>query len=294
MSYWRVGDRVRIKVAKHDDEYCPPAPSGSEGVVVGFTEMDYGRNNYGGRRPGIYTNDNYSYVKLDNGKEVELGTFNLEFVDPTLDEIRIGENRKRVAEVGVHEHCRLLDEEKFLRDLPETDFYEHDLVEYQSDRPYRSPEKGKITRVEYLKQYDPRKRNIITYSIKLDESGTVMWIEPERIKLIERGSIWKYYHNEPLSFDSIPAEYEFWKAVGKVKYISNPKTNNYRWSENEAEAFVLNDKAHGWTGKGSPLSKGSDIQVFFMEDEEFGKKVRNFILDKLEDEANNYIRMAGA
>lgn len=202
-----IGDTLTVKIDKETrSNGYNPCPDGMKVTIVSFGEIAYGRTGNFGREPGIYDNRCWVNVKLPNGEIKELGTHCFE----------------EVVEYD-------FDNKKKIRDLPETPFWEMDIVRIK-DSPFFFDEHNDRCIVIGIEFHWEKRNGHYAYHIEYEKGqrGST-YIDGSNLELIERGKVWNYHHGLPLTFKDIRDEGDFYKAIGQVKEVKNPKTNNYNW-----------------------------------------------------------------
>jgi hypothetical protein len=238
----KIGDKVTVAVLKENREWgYNPAPDGTTGEVIGFSEIDYGRTN-GGREPGIYANKYWPKVRLETGEENFINMMHLSY-----------------------DKNRLWEEPEKLRDLPEFPFWEGDIVRV----PSRSDEDLKIVRINYLGGWDS------TYRVGIPD-GWDFGCADHQIELVERGNVWKYYHNEPVTFTDLKEEASFFLSLGKAKEVRNPKTVMYAWTKDEAIQAIRDGVADAMVAGqviGFPAFDEPRLSLYKFDDAELGRRL---------------------
>jgi hypothetical protein len=230
MSTPNIGTVVVAKIGKENREWgYNPVPDGTRGVIQGFGEIPYGRTNNFGHKPGIYTNKSWCDV-LFEGKD--------ETINISLFHLR-DENGGYLNEGFFRD-----ENEEPIRALPDTPFWEEDIVRYDGEECI-------VVSVDY--RYDDARYNL---SDKIPAGWGHSMVHPDLITLLRRGNVWKYYHDEPITFESLEDEANFFKRIGHTIEVRNPANNLYAWTLNEVldaiEAGIADGFAvsHGIFGVG--------------------------------------------
>ena len=272
----QIGDEVIFKV---DDEHRAwtdthkDVPNGTRGVVCGF----YDAVIYEPRvpvlvnPPGVYHCNGSVSVWLSDGRIVP-GDYSIEMIDK--DE----ERRRSVAmrdENGV-----LHAKQVRLGDLPPTKFWEGDEVRVHFPNNEYAEQKMTIGRIDYSFMHKRRDNGSPWpfYDINLAQGGTTS-AEESWIELVERGNIWKYYHNEPLSFIDLKEEAHFFRLIGQTEEMRNPANGIYRWTKEEVLEAIKNGEVHGFFIKGFIFGRGLHIHAMRFKNEELGKRVAQATLE---------------
>lgn len=250
----RVGDTMTVAIPKENREWgYNPYPQGAQVKVVDYGTIHYGRVGNFTRRPGLYRNPLWLVV------EDESGTRNT--VSRVFLERQPGSGRQRVTE-----------DELRIGDLPETAFWEFDLVENGEG------ERLKVIGVDYDQLGELCNDGVTPMPVyrcaATPRSGYTYYREAD-LKLVERGDVWKRAHGEPPVFAGVAEESEFHLAVGEYVEVRNPANGLFRWSLEEALDAISDGSAHGFTMGGKmPVLGGGHINVIRFHDEEVGDRVR--------------------
>lgn len=284
---FKVGDRVTIVICKENRDWgYNPCEDGTEATVTGFSTITYGRINNFGYGPGVYVNHAWITVKTDDGKEWSEWSGRLTMVDEEEYKRRVAVWREKGG-MGCKEY------KTKLRDIPETEFYEGDKVacaEIQNRWEYMEGGSPKYLRIanihfEYMKEDGTMQKcndgvtDMPLYDVSPEDStGCYTSTRPDDLTLIERGNVWKWFHDEPLSFKDLSEEASFYRAIGRTEEVRNPASNNYAWTKDEILDAIRDGRVHGFSVSG-PLfgfAQGpEDLHhhaIRFL-DEEVGKRV---------------------
>lgn len=244
-----IGDNVVLNIPNDnwDWGYRPvEKQNGTIAKVLGFDKIHYSRINNFGNKPGVYVNRAWVIVEVPNKEPFSISSCFVETEKP----------RKKI-------------EKEFLRDLPETKFYEGDYVSTQE-----YPE-IMIVGVEFVKN------NSEYYTYRISDGFNSGWYtsvkEPE-IELIKRGNIWKYYHNEFINFKNIEEEANFHKLLGLFIEVKNPNNNLYSWTKDEVLQAIKEGIVDGFSVEGNVLTNKSSIMAIKFNDKNLGNKLRNVML----------------
>jgi len=209
------GDEVTIHIPDENWEwgYHPvEQQNGVKAIVMGYTEHIWSRVSGLKNKPGVYENTCWIKVKTEYGKEYVEFSGRLKLIDREEHDRRI-ELIKGVGTPGG----------KFIRDLPETKFWEGDKVKI----------KGKECKIVGIEYNWKKKGESMPYNYTDDGCG-FMTEREHNIELIERGNVWKYYHDDKIEFKDIYEEGEFYKMIGRTDYVRNPVNGLYKWTKEEA------------------------------------------------------------
>lgn len=279
----KIDDEVIITIPKENREWgYNPCPDGSKGKIIKFGEIAHGRVGEN-TRPGIFVNDFHQYILLENGKVISVGGHCVEYVDLELNEIRLQEARKE-NQLGFLQKY----ENKYIRPLPETDYYEGDYIQIHcpilNEKPYIQPFKVAGIKYDYIGKFcDDGITEMPLYEYifkwkesdgKIIESGSSS-TNTQNSKLVCRGNVWKYHHGEPLLFDTEEDEIKFWISLSGVTVeVKNPATGNYDWKNiTHFKDALYNDIVDGCK-KINVLG----ISTFRFVDRSIGEKVRQYFL----------------
>lgn len=276
----KVGDKVIVSVEKESRKWgYDPCPDGTEATVVGFGEAAYGRILNVRRAPGIYENRSWALIQLPDG-----GAVHKEFYSRlTLA------NEAEIARRTIPNHHRA---EKLLRPLPETAFYEGDLVrstERANIMPMIDPKTGMeddslfvVTRVNYLAIKAKAMNGMNWPFYDLSNEIDAEWSTPhheEALTLVARGNVWKYYHQEPLVFfGGIAEEAKFFLLLGHYEEVLNPENGVCSWTKRQAMAAIQDKIAHGIIASNNKTFRSDHPIAIRFRDESLGRRVSDATL----------------
>jgi hypothetical protein len=232
----RIGDRVMFYVPEDHRGYThtyDSIPDGTEGTICGFFDAIDFRDRFRGKKnSGVYHTNGCPSVLLKDGRIVP-GDHFVELIDK--------EEKSKRNKILRGEHGILKDQSIYLGELPETKFWEFDLV---------STERGETTivQVDYSRIHKTCQDGSPwpIYEIKLPTGGTC-WVTEDSISLVKRGNLWNYYHNEPLVFTDLQEEGSFFIIIGEAPEIRNPANGLYKWTKDEVIAAIKSGLIHGFT-----------------------------------------------
>lgn len=269
----RVGDRVLVKVAEENREWgYDPAPDGTEVEIVRFGEIDYGRTHNFGYEPGIYANPAWADVRLPNGEVIHMGTFHLE---PRPEDEGLFAGRTREWRENTHTA------RERLRDLPETPFWEGDIVmcpSFDSDDPEKH---YVISGINYL----DRDRKTLDgspwpfYQISDSRGGWHSSVREDELTLVARGNVWKFHHEEDIEFSDVREEAELHSSLGKTQEVRNPASGLYAWTIEEALDAIQGGLGDAVQMSGGMFGAEPRPSVRRFEDREVGERVRAATLE---------------
>lgn len=253
-SKYKIGQEIIINIPDENWSwgYRPVSKqNGVTGVITGFGTIVRERINNFGHKPGLYENKAWIYVTAEGKLPFSISCCFIKPVKP--------------------EDCLATSEEKFLAELEETKFWEGDII---STAEYP---RIKIVGVKYgwNKEGEP-----MLYDISDDFGcGWYTSVREDMATLIERGNVWKYYHNEPMTFKDIEEEANFYKLLGLYDEVRNPRNNKYSWSLEEIldaikEGYVdALSVSNGFMGMSSPHNSAIKFR-----NEDLGNRVRPVVL----------------
>ena len=239
----QIGDEVVIKIEKESREWgYNPCPDGTRAKVLGFGEVHTPRIGNLGFKPGVYRNRCWIKVQLKDGKKHEENHARISLTKKKLEKERSEELRRK------KKGWEQLRNEDFLRPLPETTFWEHDvvLIKNKRDAVFSGPVVVQLidyTRLNELITPD-RKWPVYQVSPTLYYGCSVAYGE-DQLELVRRGKVWKFFHEEPVKFDDILDEAKFFVNLGHYDEVPNPWTKNYGWTRIEVLEAAEKGIVHG-------------------------------------------------
>lgn len=283
MSLILIGDICTINVDKESRSWGNGLPpNGTEVEVVGYEEIDYGYTDNFGRDPGIYENRSWLKVK---GLDYSISSCFLDL--PKVVQA------KRVKECqDWHAHSRSSSghgapyETQRVRLLPETPFWPGDMVELKVKHPSFDQKTVFVYKIHY---YDlTRKTNNGSpwpaYDITPDWPGG-SWTSPRtenELSLLQRGNVWKHYHEEKIDFPGgLVEEASFAALLGHSWDVRNPKTEVFVWDLDEALEAIqsgLGDSLEIRRGSFFSNRHSYSHRVYKYRNEELGKRIANTTL----------------
>lgn len=280
-----VGDQVTINIPDENWMwgYKPvPKQNGTLAEVIGFSESYKGRIGNSGQKPGVYVNNYWVKLKLEDGREHTEFDMRLDPVDKEAYAKRI----ERLREEGVPE------EDKFLRDLPETKFWEGDYVLVYdtsgvtsisapniSSEDFESIQEGEKPQnqlmVVGINWHWGKKGDSWTYSVSDNfDAGWNTYATEGNMELMARGNVWKYSHDESLSFGDLMEEASFFKMMGQVESVRNPANDLYKWTKDEVLGAIKEGTVDAFTLGIIPLTSIKSIDAMRFNDRDLGERVR--------------------
>jgi len=282
-----IGDIVTITIAKDEREQgYNPCPDGALATVLGFAEIAHGHTSNYNHKPGIYENRCWIKLRLADGREhTELHS--------CVKLFDTDEEKERVTAFRARQQADTLDPDAgFLRDLPETPFWEGDFVMVTGFNPGISSKRAdgayQITRIEYgsleSKCDDGSPYPWIAYTFSSSFSaGWSMAASVDDLTLVERGPVWKHYHNEPIEFTTFKEEAEFYKLLGHTNEVRNPANGLYCWTLDEVLGAIRDGLVHGISMDqglfGFATHKDDRIRAIRFRNEDLGARVAKTTLE---------------
>ncbi len=293
----RKGDRVRMKMDTEDRHYHKAVKNGTLGTVIGrrriygLIERRYPRSLY--REPGVYARDTHPIVVWDKYPEgvdpndtdyphVE-GIF-LEPADSFLEEyelrrktewpVRHPNGETNIAFCTI-KNGDLLSNMERTGDLPETAFWELDIVSWKNRR-YR------VLSVDYFR-WGPGKQHC--YRIEEVDDNNVylrngsLTCDPDQLSLIERGNVWREFHGEPTRFHSFEEETSFEINMGRSTAVRNLSDNRYVWTLEQVLEAIDKDIVDGFFLEKSFFISEKHISALRFTNREFGERMRQKVIE---------------
>lgn len=271
----QVGDRVIVTIPKDNRDWgYNPCQDGTEARVTGFSEIDYGRTGSYRIKPGIYVNNSWPKIIFDNGEEIYINSCYIDLVDKVEQDRRKGafhDNQKKNPNYWITDKI-------FIRDLPETPVWEGDVVNILAHQ-YEYPNHV-ITRIDYLSLNKQTSHGSKYPAYSFSSSMSAGWHASaceDNIHLVSRGNIWKYYHNEPISFNDLREEMDFYMLLGQYVEMPNPITRIYNWTKNDILVAIKDGVGHSIQGMRTPFTPIWDnshkLRLIKFDNEDLGSRV---------------------
>jgi len=290
---FEVGNKV---IREYDVGLCP---RGVIGTLIRFSEIYYTRVKNFGHRPGVYVNKKRCYVEMEGSTYHEI-TGRLELVDKAEEINRLKEWQERRAGFrNWRDEVKYNEEKLFLRELPETAFWEGDRVlvnvrcglvvisvpdvesvgmldaSLKANLP--SPQRNfMVVGIEYCKKHEAKRW---TYRISDDFSSP--WYthaeEPD-MELIERGNVWKHYHGQKPQFKNVLEEVGFFRMLGHYDEVRNPRNGLFEWTFREGLQAVQEGLIDGFSYDVPPLGKPTMVAIKML-DGDLGERFREATLE---------------
>ncbi|MCR4311710.1 MAG: hypothetical protein NUV56_00335 [Candidatus Uhrbacteria bacterium] len=282
-DYLELEDKVKITIPQENRDWgYNPCPDGTLATIIGFTEIHWGRVNNCGIKPGVYVNRAWVKVRLEDGKEHTELSSRLELVDKAEHERRVAEGcAKREADPHAFDHG------EFLRDLPETPFWEGDMVFVpgaalmERSLGKRNPHLFQVIGINYSDLNETTRIGTKYPAYNIASGFSAGWhtgASEDSMTLVERGPVWKHYHNEPIVFASLEEEASFYHLLGHTEEVRNPASGLYAWTLEELLTAVRNGQVHGFSGQHNAGNAGPVMCAIRYKDAELGRRVAEVVL----------------
>ncbi len=281
----RIGDKVTVHIPAENREWgYNPCPDGTKATILSFAEIHYGRLQTFGNKPGVYENTSWANILLETGKTHCEMTGRLRLINEKEEKRRLASLRRA--------HKKNPDlwppSSKFIRDLPETKFWEGDIVKIPEMTHHlkgwsdEGTENFQVVSIDY--NYIDQKTDYgLPYPFYVVSSsigaGWSMSARESQMILVERGPVWKHYHNEPIEFKDISEEASFFSRLGHTDEVRNPDTQTYSWTKDEVLSAIRNDIAHGMSISGGLFGGGASVRAIRFRDEDLGKRIAKATLE---------------
>lgn len=272
----QVNDRVYMKMDPEARSWGREGvPDGTQGTVIGKERITryYSRIGIDAPYHGVWEQDGVAIVKWDTGEEGPTDGYSIYLVDPIAD-AAARERHSNFMHLPYFEAQRIHRNAVRISDLPETPFYEYDVVQPGSHARLDDRELMRVRSIMYTWVTD--KQPAMVYQVDgLDRQGNPTWctyLREYELELVERGNVYKHYHNQPLTFKDLREEAEFAALLQKRDELRNPKYGNYKWTKEDALEAIR-------TGVGDSMSLGGlfgvpSISVYRFHDRDLGERVR--------------------
>lgn len=265
-TFFKIDDQVIVNIPSENREWgYNPCPDGTIAtIVMPYTEIYYSRINKCGRKPGVYKNTNWTVIRLPNGKTYAEYTSRLQLVDQKEAKSRLRESQNPNGK-------KLDSSNLFIRDLPETRFWEGDFVTVNNG-DYQGIHQ--ITSIDYKYSSTPTPAYWLSTSLT---SVRHIFASEANLTLVKRGPIWKYYHHEPIEFKDPEEKADLHLLLGLFDDVRNPKNNLYCWTLDEVLEAVKDGLVHGFSVL-NLFSSSASISAFKFHDEELGAQISQMTL----------------
>ncbi len=284
----RVGDKVVITINKEERDYgYNPCPDGTKAIILGFSETYYGRLGNFGLKPGIYVNREWVKLRLKDGREYTEGSGRLELASKAEYKRRLGAFRKEQSDDWRNG-------EEFIRELPETPFWEGDFVRvrcrsavtsvYSEMPPIRCPDVFQITGIDYdhlAERTQAGTRYPAYYISNKLGAGWYTSASEDDMWLVKRGLVWEFCKGKPLTFGDIGEEAQFFELLGHTEEVRNPANDSYAWTKEEVLAAIRSGLVHGFSVVGNFSGSKYLISAKRFKDKDLGRRVAQATLEAL-------------
>lgn len=157
--------------------------------------------------PGVYEDRVSTWVRVESGKVIQV---------PSGVTFRMIDNEAFLKRKVDFESKDVKDVLKGARigDLPDTPFWETDVVTFQNT----------YVVVETV-NYDTTRNGKVSYRLKIPTGGVYPYVAEDYLQLVNRGNLWKLMHNELIDFKSVAEMADFYLQLGEYTEV---KVENVR------------------------------------------------------------------
>lgn len=267
----KSGDTVTITIPKENREWgYNPCADGTKAMVIGFAEIHHGRLDNFGHKPGVYVNNFWAKLRMPDGQEHTMSSCFLKLVADAA-EIKRREDARSDRNKRDPYHWR---SDGFLRDLPETPFWEGDRVRVRSNLP--GTDNLCIIGIEYDRLSDKTDAGTPYPAYRISSQlggGWHSYATADQITLIERGPVWKFFHDEPVTFANLKDEAAFFQRLGHTDEVRNPANQLYSWTKEEVLGAIHDGLAHGFSMSSGFFGSSSSISALRFHNAELGARI---------------------
>lgn len=245
-----VGDKVAVNIERS----VGGLKDGDVVTIEDFLSLYEGRTDGVGVPPGLWRNYSYAKIRDESGFLHEIHTSDLRPL-PGNEVVALP---------------RLL-----LADLPETSFWEDDVVETFQ---------GRVGHVHVIDYYDAAsgKSCAGAYRVRFKEGDQEDYHE-HGLELVERGNVWRFFNDEPLSFTHALEEARFYHRISHVTSVINTAEAKATFLWDDAVALLEAGEAdviwHNWAVATS--DPGYRVECYVIDDPEVGERCRAALIDEL-------------
>ena len=272
----KIGEKVAIQISNESREWgFNPASNGTVVEILSFGEITYGYTNNFDNGPGVFTNFCWANVRLPDGEALHLSTCHLDVCSDATLGLDKEEYDRRLTKLSGEWMKKVR-----LRSAPETDFWVGDIITDCSRHEYDHLYVVGIN-YDYIghKRTDGSDMPLYEVSNSWPNNGWRSNANAEDLTLVARGNVWKYNHNEPMSFLNIEEEANFYSLIGRTRQVKCPTTNNYKWESKEQVLDAIQaGKVHAIALSGGMFGSTPFDSAYVYLDEEVGKRVAAHIL----------------
>lgn len=268
-----VGERVWVELDA-DGEYNLPQFSviRKEAIVIGFGLFYCGRVNQS-LPPGVYRNRSKVEVCFENGRQCFVGSECIYPIDREsyvrrIDSLR--QDRRNFEEKAADD---------FLCDLPDTLFWEGDLVRlkggYLGQNGFEPEREIFVVDRIYYGPIDGAQSDKIwpVYFISSVYEELRKTVGENDLELIERGRVWKFHHKDLIIFSSMEERIEFLRSIGQTQPVRNPRDNSPDWQREDLILAMESGAVHNFRVICGPLDESDRLLAERFLDEDFGRIV---------------------
>lgn len=238
-----VGDEVMLDL---QERKIKGVSDGETVTIIGFEERYEGRTDGVGIPPGLWKNYSYATVRDSRGNMHDLHTSYLRPL-PGNDFVKLPR--------------------ELVRDLPDTAFWEDDVVEVYDGR------RGVISSIAYSEIEEASERS--AYCVIFD-SGHREEFHGHALDLVERGNVWRYHHGEEIEFESPAEEATLHHTMSLVTLSINPDTDQFGFTWDEAlRALQSGDADMIWCNWAVALEDPDEkVSCYVIDDPIVGERCR--------------------
>ena len=219
--------------------------------------------------PGVYRDQSIASVEYEDGTSENVHVTEISLADQIELYKRVDRSNAKENEPGYESRIAFMD--NFLGDLPETPYYEGDLVSV----------KGRVkplvvSKISWNQNGVPKGYTLADNYL---EDG---WVSPNcgeaELELRGRGPVWRYMHDMDPMLETINDIRKFHKKMGLTKSVQHPDTKLFAWTRKELTGALEKGLVHDW----NKITHGFDeYRALIYDDLDVGKDVGDEMLDVL-------------